>query len=189
MIEHWIRTDEREDILSSLKLFIDSQRNVVGDDSYWKWSVISLHSAVQSAMAFHLSFGNDLLVMAQKDAEAWLAAHYNETAYPETQMDSFLKLYKKTKANPIVGYRFEPKRQQGRSIKTLNTLRNEFIHFMPKGWSIELSNLPSIFRDCLGIVSELGEANSVRWENEAQFESFKRLVEKAMELVQSHESD
>lgn len=70
MNERWMSTDEREDILSSLKLFISSQRNVTEDDSYWKWSVISLHSAVQSAMAFHLSFGNDLLVMTQEDAEA-----------------------------------------------------------------------------------------------------------------------
>lgn len=188
MLENWMRTDEREDILSSLKLFIDSQKNVVDDDSYWKWSIISLHSAVQSAMAFHLSFSNDLLVMTQTDAEAWLTAHYNETAYPVTQMDSFLNLYKKIKANPILGYKFEPNGQKGRSIKTLNTLRNEFIHFMPKGWSIELSGMPSIFRDCLNIVSELGEANEVRWENEVQFESFKLLVEKAIEVAQSHES-
>ena len=187
MIEHWMRTDEREDVLSSLKLFIDSQRMVESDDSCWKWSVISLHSAVQSAMAFYLSFGNDLLVMAQKDAEAWLTAHYNDTAYPETQMDSFLNLYKKIKANPILGYTFTPKGQQGRSIKKLNTLRNEFIHFMPKGWSIELSGMPSIFKDCLGIVSKLGLANEVRWENEAQFESFRRLVKKAIEVAKSHE--
>ncbi|MCP5265332.1 MAG: hypothetical protein H6934_04440 [Burkholderiaceae bacterium] len=188
MIEHWMRTDEREDVLSSLKLFIESQRMAESDDSYWKWSVISLHSAVQSAMAFHLSVGNDLLVMAQEDAEAWLTAHYNDPAYPETRMDGFLNLYRKIKANPVLGYKFSPKGQQGRSIKALNTLRNEFIHFMPKGWSIELSGMPGIFQDCLGIVSELGQANVARWEDEVQFESFRRLVEKAIEVAISHES-
>jgi len=188
MSENWMRTDEREDILSSLKLFIDSQRTARDDDSYWKWSIISLHSAAQSTMAFHLSFGNDLLVMTQQDAEAWLTAHYNETTYPETQMDGFLNLYKKIKSNPILGHRFEPKGQQGKSIKTLNRLRNEFIHFIPKGWSIELSGMLGIFLDCLDIIRELGQVNAVRWEHEGQFESFKQLVETAIEISQSYAS-
>lgn len=184
MFENWMQTDEREDVLSSLKLFIDSQNKAAMDSSYWKWSTISLHSAVQSVMAFHLSFGNDLLVMRQEDAEAWLTAHCNDTDYPETQMDGFLNLYKKIKANPIMGYKFSPKGQQGRSIKTLNKFRNEFIHFMPKGWAIELSGMPSIFHDCLRIVAELGQANEARWENEEQFESFKWLVEKSFEVIE-----
>lgn len=99
-------------------------------------------------------------------------------------MDSFLNLYKKIKGNPILGYKFEPKRQQGRSVKKLNRLRNEFIHFMPRGWSIELSGLPCIFRDCLDVLSELGETNAMRWECETQFALFKSFIEQAAEVTQ-----
>ena len=57
---------------------------------------------------------------------------------------------------------------------------------MPKGWSIELSGIPEIFQDCLDIVLELGEANVVRWESEAQFELFKSLVKQAADISQTH---
>jgi len=180
MNKSWMRTDEREDVLSSLKLFNDALLKVELDTSYWKWAIISLHSATQSMMAFHLGLGNDLLVMSQEDAEAWLHAHNNETDYPETKMDSFLNLYKKIKKHQILGYKFTPSGQEGSSIKKLNTLRNEFIHFMPKGWSVEILHMLEISIDCINIVKRLGSGEPhSRWEDEKQAESFNQLIEEA----------
>lgn len=51
---------------------------------------------------------------------------------------------------------FKPSGSQGESVKRLNRLRNEFIHFVPKGWSLEISGLPQIFFDCLNIIEFLG---------------------------------
>ena len=171
------RTDECEDVISSLKLFIESSEKINKDDTYWKWAIISLHSALQSMMAFHLGFGNDLLVMTQKDAEAWLDAHENETIYPYTKMDSFLNLYKKIKKHSILGFKFEAKGQEGNSIKRLNRLRNEFVHFMPKGWSILVSGLPDIFTDCLSIIEALSNSSTgMRWYDKKQSEKFNELM-------------
>ena len=39
---------------------------------------------------------------------------------------------------------------QGRSVKQLNKLRNEFIHFVPKGWSLEVD--ARIVDDCLNVI-------------------------------------
>jgi len=174
-----MRTDEREDVLSSLKMFNDSIDKALQEEAYWKWAVISIHSSVQSLMAFHLGFGNDLLVMRQQDAEAWLEAHENETDYPEVQMDGFLNLYKKIKKHEILGYKFTPQGQEGRSVKRINTLRNEFIHFMPKGWSIEVTYMTEVFSDCLNIIERLGIGLSNRWEDEEQKTEFEGLVKKA----------
>jgi len=33
----------------------------------------------------------------------------------------------------------------------LNNLRNEFIHFVPKGWSVELAGLPQICANCINV--------------------------------------
>jgi hypothetical protein len=186
--ETWLRTDERLDVISSLKMFTNTLQVLKPDPSYWKWSIISLHSALQSMMAFHLSFGNDLLVMSQKDAEAWLEAHYNETAYPESKMDNFLNLYKKIKSNEILGYKFCPAGQQGSSVKRLNNFRNEFIHFMPKGWSIELSGIPDIFLDCLDIIKALGNANPSRWEDDLQYRIFNSNIEEAMSKTNEYKN-
>lgn len=182
MTEIWLRTDEREDAIASLKLFVDAVSLIKDDMAYWKWAIISLHSAVQSVMAFHLGFGNDLLVMSQEDAEAWLEAHESGGAYPEAKMDSFLNLYKKIKKNEILGFKFVPEGQQGSSIKRLNWFRNQFVHFMPKGWSIEMSGMPAIFMDCLNIIKNLSEGPiSMRWEDENQSQVFAGLLKSAIE--------
>lgn len=173
----WFRTDEREDAISSLKLYIDAIKQSNRDISYWKWTLISLHSASQSIMAIHLGFGNDLLVMSQENAEAWLEAHEDGKPYPDTKMDSFLNLYKKIKSHEVFGYKFVPKGQQGRSIKRLNSFRNEFVHFMPKGWSIDISGMPEICLDCLQIIQELNNGFvRTRWESEEQCTKFEELL-------------
>jgi hypothetical protein len=182
MSEIWFRTDEREDVIASLSLFIQSVKLLEEDSLYWKWSIISLHSAVQGMMAFHLSFGNDLLVMSKSDAEKWLESHETDSEYPETQMDGFLNLYKKIKKHDVLGYYFKPRNQQGRSIKKINIFRNEFIHFMPKGWSIEMSGMPKIFNDCLNVIKALGEGPvSKRWEDENQKNVFLNKLSHAFE--------
>lgn len=179
----WMRTDERVDVLSSLKMFNDSIANAEQEEAYWKWAVISLHSSLQSLMAFHLGFGNDLMVMRQEDAEAWLDAHSNETDYPEVQMDNFLNLFRKIKRHEILGYKFTPQGQEGWAVKRINTLRNEFIHFMPRGWSIEVAYLIQVFVNCLSVIESIGSGVAMRWEDENQKETFERLVLDAKDNV------
>ncbi len=137
--------------------------------------VIATHSALQSAVGFYLrTIGNNLLVAKQKDAEAWLKAHKEHTPYPEMMMDKFPNLYRKLKRNEIEGFKFTPRGSQERSIKKINEFRNDFIHFMPKGWSIEISGMPRICIDCMDVIAELDENTlRTRWEDEYQRARFK----------------
>jgi len=41
---------------------------------------------------------------------------------------------------------------QRRSFRLLNGLRNQFAHFIPLGWSVELSGLPAVFGDMLAVI-------------------------------------
>lgn len=41
------------------------------------------------------------------------------------------------------------------AIRTLNELRNKFIHFIPCGWSIELIMLPRICKQVLSVIEFL----------------------------------
>lgn len=41
------------------------------------------------------------------------------------------------------------------SFSRLNELRNEFTHFTPKGWSIELDGLPTILLEAVGIIDKI----------------------------------
>ena len=182
MSERWLRTGEREDAIASLKLYSEAISKIDLDLAYWKWVIISLHSALQSIMAFHLGFGNDLLVMSQEDAEKWIEANDAGTPYPDAKMDSFLNLYKKIKKHEILGFKFSPNGLQTASVKKLNYFRNEFIHFMPKGWSIEVSGMPRLCSDCLNVIKQLSEGSICgRWETETQSDEFKKLLEVVIE--------
>jgi hypothetical protein len=51
-----------------------------------------------------------------------------------------------------------------RNVATLNGLRNDFTHFLPKHWSVDVSGPPSICADCLDLIEFLGwESGNVMW--------------------------
>jgi hypothetical protein len=185
MNEHWLRTDERSDLIASLAMLEIALSKVVSDIAAWKWAIITTHSALQSAIACHLgAMGNSLLVAKQEDAEAWLKAHEDGTPYPEMMMDSFPNLYDKLKHNEIYGYKFAPRGTQGRSIKKINEYRNEFVHFMPKGWSLQVSYLPRMCINCLDVICEIDEHTlHLLWENNAQQSSFGSLLNSCLEKL------
>jgi hypothetical protein len=185
MYENWLHTDEKADLVSSLSMLDVALDQIEKNLSAWKWVVITTHSALQSAMACHLgAIGNSFLVAKQEDAEAWLKAHEDGTPYPEMMMDSFLNLYDRLKHQEIYGYKFVPQGTQGKSIKKINAYRNEFIHFMPKGWSLEVSGLPNMCKDCLDVINELDEHTlHIRWHNNAQEASFRTLLISCLEKL------
>lgn len=83
----------------------------------------------------------------------------NESRPRDLKLAGFLELYKKIKGKWMLMYthsqKFVPTGTQGRSIKDLNRLRNKFIHFTPKVWSLELEGLPTMVSDCLEIAEFL----------------------------------
>ena len=185
MNEHWLHTDEKADLVASLALLEVALDQATKDIAAWKWVVIATHSALQSAIACHLgAIGNRFLVAKQEDAEAWLKAHDEGTPYPEMMMDSFPNLYDKLKHEEIYSYKFAPRGTQGRSIKKINEYRNEFVHFMPKGWALELSGLPAMCIDCLDVINELDEHTlHVRWQDDFQRASFRTLLNLCLEKL------
>jgi hypothetical protein len=67
--------------------------------------------------------------------------------------------------------KFVPRGSQGGSINQLKVFRDDFIHFVPKGWSLEVSGLPRLFGDCLDLIEFLGwKSGNVVW-HEAELES------------------
>ena len=168
-MEIWFRTDEFEEAILSFEKVAESSELIAKDLSRWRWLVISLHNAVQGFMVLALRGTNNLAILTPKSAAEWLEAYENRSPFPKQErLDSFLNLYKKIKSDRMLMYghskKFSPQRTQGRNIKRLNQLRNEFIHFIPKGWSIEVSGLPQVCIDCLSIIEFLGwESGNIIW--------------------------
>lgn len=55
MLEGYLRTDERIDVISTLRHCLCCLRKVERDELEWKWAIISLHNALQGSLVCTLS--------------------------------------------------------------------------------------------------------------------------------------
>lgn len=167
---NFIRTDEHVEAISALETVADGLGRVQDDPYRWKWVILALHSTVQGMMVLALKGANGLRVPKSEDAERRLAADDNGERGPENvKMDSFLDLYEKTKDDHMMcryvySRKFTPQGTQGRSIKTLDRLRNRFVHFLPCAFSLVDTGLPEMTIDCLNVARFLAyESRNIDW--------------------------
>lgn len=164
----WLRTDEYEEAVSAVEATADFAGTVVEDQYRWKWVLIAVHNAVQGFMVLALRRGSGLLVLHDDVAAQWLKAYRESKPIPKEKLDSFLNLYSKVKTTAAAGYvhsrPFVAGPSHNRSMEKLNEFRNDFIHFVPKGWSLELAGLPAICMDCLSVARFLhSDGGNIIW--------------------------
>lgn len=164
----FLRTSEHEEAVRSLEWAAVQARGLGTDPYLWKWVVIALHNATQGFMVLALWNGNGLQTLRPRIAEKWLKAYQSGGPFPTEKLDEFLNLYAKVKdagsfhtfgAGP-----FAPTATSDRSMELLNEIRNEFTHFTPKGWSLQLAGLPKLGLDALELIQFLGwESTAITW--------------------------
>jgi len=191
-LENWLRTDEREESVSALAMMRDSTANVVEDIYQWKWVIIAAHNALQGFMVLALRNGNNLTVMPEKLAGKWLEAYRAEKPLPEERLDSFPNLYKKIKSKDmeflVSSKRFQSLEAHDRAVDKMIYLRNDFIHFVPRGWSIEVSGLPEICQRIIEIIRFLGwESSNVLWHEIELRDKADRLINEIIENLNNVE--
>lgn len=167
--------------ITSLEILLFCMKSVKEKATYWQWVYISLHSAVQAYMVLALTFSHSLWTYKKKDMEKWLENYDTNRPLPDCYLDNFLNLYKKTKSNKFLFYsnsvRFVPSKTQDWSMKQLNILRNDFIHYKYGGLTI-LSNPPyAIVTDCLDYIEFLAfQSNNIDWFEEHYKNETERLL-------------
>ena len=129
------------------------------DQYHWKWVLIALHNCLQGFMVCALRGGDGLNVLKDRVALQFQEADQKNLPRPREELDTFLNLYKKIQSDKMLIYsqskKFTAKGQQDRSVRKLNQLRNQFIHFKPKAWFFELNSLPKLAMDSKGIIEFL----------------------------------
>jgi hypothetical protein len=190
--EAWLRTDEYEEAASAAEATADFASTVLDDPYRWKWALIAVHNTVQGFMVLALRRGSGVLALRDDVAAAWLKAHREGGPFPKEKLDNFLNLYDKVKTDAAAGYvhskPFTPDPTHDRSMKKLNEFRNEFIHFVPKGWSLELAGLPRICIDCLSVANFLHtDGGNIFWNNATMRRRADRALRRATRLLtQAH---
>jgi hypothetical protein len=153
---HWIRTDEAEDVAGSIRHALRCAGEVAEDPQAWKWVALALHSALQGACVCHLttSFA-PVGAVTPRNAAEWIS--FNEESRtdpaaepPRTQLMGLPDLLKAVRKANSAGDRSNA---VGIAIADAelvwlrrfhDTVRNQFVHFEPMGWSLEVSGIPQI---------------------------------------------
>lgn len=165
----FLRTEAFVEVISALEATTDELERAHADPYRWKWTIVTLHAAVEGMMALALEGTNGLKVLRSQDTKRFLDAHENGRAVPgDPRVDSFPNLYRKIKSDTALHYvdsrKFVPRSTQDQSIRELNRLRNQLVHFRPSRFSLIVNGLPEMTFDCLEIIRFLAyESNNIHW--------------------------
>lgn len=155
----WLTTSGIQEAFKSLRMANFFLTQTEEDKYFWKWMLVALHNSLQGFMACSLKGGDGLTPMKDRVAQKWIEAQRNGQSLPHEELDTFLNLYKKIKSERMLvtaeSRQFIPSGKQDHNIRKLNRLRNHFVHFTPKSWSLDVSNLPNISQDCLQVIKFL----------------------------------
>jgi hypothetical protein len=186
MRSRYLRTDEHDEAVRSLEWAAGLSQSVSGDRYLWKWILVALHNAVQGFMVLALWDGNGLRALPHSVGEKWLRAYRSGEPFPVDKLDDFLNLYAKVKTRRGSKAAFHPGPSHDQSLRKLNAFRNEFIHFTPKGWSLELASLPPVCRDALDLIEFLGwKSNQVLWHKPTHVRRSRSAVHQMRKALES----
>ena len=143
----YVRFDEIENVLSSLDLLAILAPLVKKRQAFWKWIIVAAHDSVQGALVCAIADSTGTSVLDKKSARKVLE-WFDDTSkeYPGEWMADFNTLLKRAAIKMTAS--------DARDIKKLHGFRNDFAHFTPKSWSIEVAGLPRI----IGVAVQLAES-------------------------------
>lgn len=152
----WIRFDEQTNALDYLQKCFSFLKTVEQEPQNWKWVIITLHSALYGfAVSACKGMNSDNVITRTKSGHERLIDF--DEALKRCQNPTWMRVninYEEFKFSP----------NQFKSIRKLHkTLRNNFEHFTPKSWSIELHYLPDMVYDCFEVIRLLIIYSDVSW--------------------------
>ncbi|MBN3033129.1 MAG: hypothetical protein JW873_03445 [Candidatus Saganbacteria bacterium] len=164
---NYFRTDTKQNAFDSLEKAAFFLGKTNEDINWCKWTIIALHSALYGFMVCALEGSAGFSTYPDYVTEKLLKFYslppenrQKNGKFPEVKLDYFWSLYEKIKSpthmNKYYNSKtFVPKNNIDWNINKLNKIRNEFLHFTPKGWSLELNGIPQIVDDANEIIGFL----------------------------------
>ena len=189
--DSWIQTDEAEDVAGSLRHVIRVAEYVEKDAQAWKWVVLALHSALQGACVCHLTTAAvPIGAVTERNAVEW-SNYFEElrtnpnAKLPKTYLMALPDLLKAVRKPLSAG---DGRNSAGIAISDAefdwlkrfhDSVRNQFTHFKPMGWSVEVSGIPDIATLISRIIGEILEMGwAFRHQDVAQREELKCSLSK-----------
>ena len=147
--EYYIQTDEAEDVAGSIRHALRCTDFLREDPQAWKWVILALHSALQGACGCHLTTTATPLGAVAKHNAAELNSYLEKSREdenlkrPSTKLMTFPELLKAVRKKDSCGGCLNGNQVEINDIELdclmfmHSEIRNQFVHFIPLGWSIE----------------------------------------------------
>lgn len=139
--ENYLRTDALTESISSLRVVENEMKEILNDMFFWKPVIIMLHNSLQGFMVCTLRGTNNYNILKK------------DTFNNEEKLLNFMRLYSRIKSPKYNHAAFNSSNEIDTSVYELNKWRNDFIHFIPKGLSLEVTNMPLIISDIIKIIN------------------------------------
>lgn len=164
---HYIETNEAEDVAGSVRHALRCEDFVSEDPQAWKWGILALHSALQGACVCHLTTtAGPAGAVTKTNAAEWIdyfeESRENENVErPTTKLMALPELLKAVrKQGSCGGFSNSKKIEVSDSelvwLRRIHfEIRNQFVHFAPLGWSIEVSGVPQIGQIIARIIKDI----------------------------------
>ena len=119
------------------------------DERAWQWVILAAVAVIQSATVLFLSerSSHDLELLDRKSFKEWFEVYDGKKGLEEIaplKMEGSISLIKQARKNSeldVTDYELE-------QFRRIIRLRNDFVHFLPKAWSIKISALPKMVELC-----------------------------------------
>lgn len=173
----WMRYDEQTNALDYLEKGYQFIKTVDKERQNWKWLIITLHSAMYGfAISACKGTNSDSVIKRTKKGYERLIDF--DEALKNCQNPNLMRVN--------IDYKYyELSDQQKESIRILHKVfRNNFEHFTPKSWSIELHNMPIMILDCLDVVKNLIIYSDVGWRlNTGKLRKAKSIIYNSKKII------
>lgn len=181
-LEYW-RTDTEHDAAYSLVAASDFLALVDAKPHYWRWFVLAVHSAVQGSLALALTNGNLFHVQKPGVTSSMLAALASGSQgldFPNPHMDNFLRLYAKAKQVQHLRSGAEPlpaDERHEKALVSLDEMRDEFIHFNSKSWSVEIAYMTETAVVACEVIEYVFGSGAVLWHSDESKQEAARALQ------------
>jgi hypothetical protein len=151
MASSWARFNEYEDVLASTDLLALVIPKLAKNPSHWKWTILASHSGLQGALVCAVQDSTKTAVLTNRSAREtldWLETPEGDE--PDQRLLEWPKLLRKFRKKYPCAAMTVP---QLKDMKRLHEeFRNNFTHFIPRGWSIEIAGLPRIIATAVDLI-------------------------------------
>lgn len=172
----WLRFTEETNALDYLEKASFFTKQTMHDETAWKWVILATYSAMYGFAICTLRGTNPDRVLINTRRGKKLIGFVE--AIKRCQNQRYMRMTVNSKCLQL-------STEQNDSIDRLSQqFRNNFIHYIPTSWSIEISGMPKIIKDCLEVVYFLAlETGNYSHLTQTQEKKIKYMINKSIKIL------